>query len=397
MTTRQRGKKTGTKKGESQSFLSGRMNRREFLEKGAKLGMAASALGTGMLFSVPPARAAKSLKGTGEVVVCGWGGAFQDAMRETIFKPFTKETGIKVIDTATPNSAKVKAQVDSGNIEWDIALLSYLSGIILGEKYLEKIDYSYFADSDYNNIPAAVRKPLSCGAYFFSYILAYNKEKFPKGAHPGSWADFVDFDRFPDKRIFPSAVGGHHFHVEAAQMASGVPKGKLYPPDMEKAWAFYDKLKPQCIKWWTQGAEAPQMLANGEVHMAMAYSARIQKLIDEGLPIKIEWNQGELAENSWCAVKGAKNAENAMKFMAFSCRPDIQAALANLYPYGPSNLKAVDYVKPETKPKLNTTPENFEKQVFINWDWYVSKTLDPKGKRSNREYLANKWQAWSLK
>ena len=67
-----------------------------------------------MLFKVPSARAAKSLKGSGEVVVCGWGGGFKMSMRETVFEPFTKETGIKVIDTATPSSAKVMAQVDAG-------------------------------------------------------------------------------------------------------------------------------------------------------------------------------------------------------------------------------------------------------------------------------------------
>jgi putative spermidine/putrescine transport system substrate-binding protein len=389
--------KTIGRKETDRTGINRRMDRREFLEAGAKLGIAATILGAGGIFAVPPARAAKSMKGTGEVIVCGWGGGFQDAMRKTVFEPFTRETGIKVIDTATPSSGKVKAQVDSGNIEWDVALLSYLSGKLLGEKYLEKIDYGYFDEQDLKNIPEGVRKPLSCGAYFFSYIIAYNSKKYPEGKHPKSWADFIDFQQFPGKRVFSRPTGGGHFHVECAQLAMGVPREKLYPPDMEKAWAFYNKLKPNCLKWWSDGAQPIQMLQDGEVDICNAYNGRVQQLIDDGLPFRIEWNQGELAENSWCVLKNAKNAENAMKLIAFSCRPQVQAALAELYPYGPSNLLAVNHVSPKIREKLNTAPGVFEKQVLIDWDWYLEKTIDPSGKLENREYLANQWQEWVMK
>jgi putative spermidine/putrescine transport system substrate-binding protein len=390
-------KKGKDQKGKGRPLFGQNMDRREFLKKGTQLGIAASAVGTGMLFKVPPARAAKSLQGSGEVIVCGWGGEFQDAMRETVFAPFTKETGIKVIDTATPSSAKVMAQVDSGNLEWDAALLSYLSGALLGTKYLETIDYSYFEDTDYKNIPEEVRRPLSCGCYLFSYVIAYNEKKFPPGGHPKTWADFVDFKRFPGKRAFASPLSGGHVHVESSQLGMGVPRDKLFPPDLKKVWAFYDKLKPNMAKWWTQGAEAPQMLSDGEIDVGMAYSARIQVLIDKGAPIKMEWNEGELAENSWCVMKGAKNVTNAMKLLAFASRAQVQAALADKFPNGPANLEAAKYVKPETRPKLNTAPENFKKQIMINWDWYIAKNLDPSGQKQNRQTLMDEWQSWVLK
>src|SRR5215469_1710827 len=55
-----------------------------------------------------------------EVVVCSWGGTYQKALRKAYFDPFEKETGIKVIDASAPEVAKVKAQVDSRNPEWDV-------------------------------------------------------------------------------------------------------------------------------------------------------------------------------------------------------------------------------------------------------------------------------------
>ena len=373
-----------------------RVNRRDFLKTSVKLGMAGSLLGTGLMTSAPPAWAVKSLKGSGEMVICAWGGAFQDAMRETIFEPFTRHTGIKVIDTSIPSPSKIKAQVDSGNLEWDIAVVGKLSGLMLGGNYLEKIDYSYFNEEDYNNIPEAVRAAYSCAAYFFSMVIAYSKKVYPNGNHPKSWADFVNFEKFPGKRTFRTCSGSGYFHVEIGQLGMGVSRDKLFPADVDKAWAWFDKLKPQCIKWWKQGAEAPQMLVDGELPVAAAYSSRIQKLIDEGVPVGYEWNEGEMADDSYAVLKGAKNATNAMKFIAFACRPEIQAAFAEKYPYGPSNLLATELVKPETRKNLNTAPENFKKQFIIDWDWLAAKNLDPKGKLTNREYLANKWQAWIL-
>ena len=54
------------------------------------------------------------------LVVCSWGCVYQKALRKAYYEPFEKETGIRVIDTSAPKFAKVKAQVDSNNIEWDV-------------------------------------------------------------------------------------------------------------------------------------------------------------------------------------------------------------------------------------------------------------------------------------
>ena len=379
-------------------YLDKRMNRREFIKKSAQLGVASFALGaTSTLFKTPPAWAVKSLKGTGEVIFCGWGGSFQDAQREIFFKPFTEETGIKVIDTTMPSTSKVKAMADSGNVEWDTAHLGIISTMLLGEKYLEKIDYSYFKDEDYKNILKDFRLPLICGSYFFPNVIAYNTKKFPKGNQPNSWADFINFERWPGKRMFYTVLSGGWFMVEAAQLGMGVPRVKLFPPDMDKAWAFYNKLKPHCIKWWIAGADPIQALLNGEVDITMAYSARVQKLIDDGQPFGFTWNEGIVGDIGWSVLKGAKNATNGMKLIAFCADPKRQAALADRFPYGPANLEAFKYVKPETRPKLATAPENLEKQIMVNWDWLFAKTLDPTGQKSNREFLTEQFQTWLLK
>ena len=45
-------------------------------------------------------------------------------------------------------------------------------------------------------------------------------------------------------------------------MAAGVPPDKLYPIDIDKAFASYDKIKPSVVKWWETGAVPTQMLTD---------------------------------------------------------------------------------------------------------------------------------------
>ena len=98
----------------------------------------------------------ENLKGTGEVRVQSWGGAFQDAQREAYFMPFQELSGITVIESEGPDPSKIKAMVDTGNVEQDVVQLDR-SSIILLEKqgdYWEEIDYSLF---DVDNIDEAHR------------------------------------------------------------------------------------------------------------------------------------------------------------------------------------------------------------------------------------------------
>lgn len=64
-----------------------------------------------------------------EVVIASTGGAYDKALREAWFDPFTKETGITVKTVAATNAemrAKATAMVKTGNVSWDL----YMQGEI---------------------------------------------------------------------------------------------------------------------------------------------------------------------------------------------------------------------------------------------------------------------------
>ena len=113
-----------------------RVSRREFLKYA----------GTGVILASMP-RLSSAAKN--EIVVCSWGGAYQKALRKVYYDPFEKETGIKVQDTAAPEIAKVKAQVDAKNTEWDV-----IEGgtrwyyVLVNQKLVQPLDLKKIATGD---------------------------------------------------------------------------------------------------------------------------------------------------------------------------------------------------------------------------------------------------------
>src|ERR1700737_5593647 len=84
------------------------------------------------------------LKGSGEVRIATFGGAMQEAQQKAYFEPFEKISGIKVNAFPGTNPTKIKAMVETGNVEWDLAQLSRGSIMNLQKQgdYFEKNHYS---------------------------------------------------------------------------------------------------------------------------------------------------------------------------------------------------------------------------------------------------------------
>ena len=55
-----------------------------------------------------------------QLVVNHSGGSMGSAMRKAFFNGFEKKYGIKVVETSPVDFGKLRAMVDSGNVEWDL-------------------------------------------------------------------------------------------------------------------------------------------------------------------------------------------------------------------------------------------------------------------------------------
>ena len=109
-----------------------------------------------------------------KLVICSWGGAYSQAQSVAYFKAFENETGIKVISVAPPSTSKIKAMVQTGNIEWDIADIDAgMARIALKYDCLEKIDYSGFSDKLKAELLPGTMNDYMCATMHYGMILAY--------------------------------------------------------------------------------------------------------------------------------------------------------------------------------------------------------------------------------
>ncbi len=273
----------------------------------------------------------EKLKGSGELRIAAYGGTAQDAERTAYFTPFGDLSGIKVRDFAGADLNKVKAMVETGNVEWDVVQLSQgsVKNLMKHGDYFEKIDYDLV---DTANIEPGYRTDYSLDMLVWAEVMAYRTDAF-NGAVPVGWADFWDLKKFPGDRALGGA-GPSSPELEFALMAAGVTPNKVYPIDIEKAFASYDKVKSSIVKWWETGAVPVQLLSDKEVVATSVWNGRVAAIQAAGVPAAISWDQGLLKRDCWAVPKGSPNKANAMKFIAFSTMAVPQARLSSLIPYG---------------------------------------------------------------
>ena len=150
----------------------------------------------------------------------------------------------------------------------------------------------------------------------WAQVMAYRTDAL-KGAVPNGWTDFWDTKNSPAIAPDRHRAGGTP-ELEFALMAAGVPPDKLYPLDIDKAFASYDKIKGDVVKWWDTGAVPMQLLTDREVVLTSVWNGRMAAIQAAGVPAAISWHQGLLKRDCWAVPKNAPNKANAMKFIAFS-------------------------------------------------------------------------------
>lgn len=318
------------------------------------------------------------LQGEGEVIVASWGGAVLDAQLVAYIEPFQEMTGISVTVAESPDPSKIKAMVDTDNVEWDVVWLG-LGDILALDGYWEEMDYSLF---DTENITPEFIGPHSIASVLFAEILAWRTDAYD--TEPAGWADFWDVERFPGGRAMPAAA--QLPFLEAAVIADGVPVAEVYPIDIDRAFASFDRIKPHVVKWWESGAQPAQMLTDNEVPMSVAFNGRITPVQEAGAPVAIQWNEGLLARDDMAIIKGARNRENALKFCAFASLPAPQARFSMQIPYGFVNARAAELIPEAWLAQLPTSPEILPNLFLRDEVWWAE----------NRQAVLDRWNEWIL-
>ncbi|MEY9104579.1 hypothetical protein ABH999_000775 [Bradyrhizobium yuanmingense] len=203
-----------------------------------------------------------------------WGGSFTEGVRRYVYEPFTKATGIKVVDVvADLAEPQVKAMHEAGRVDWDIAYVNYPE--MHEAQMFVPIDYSLWDSESLEGAPEHTRFKDALAIESSAMVLAYDQRKFPNGG-PKNWADFWDVKQFPGLRGLFAFTG--KYNIQLALAAAGVAPKDIWPltdDKLDHAFAKLNEIKPHISKWWSAGGEAPQLLANREYAMSSIYDGRV--------------------------------------------------------------------------------------------------------------------------
>lgn len=307
-----------------------------------------------------------------ELVFSSWGGAYQEAIRKAWIQPFTKESGIKVEEDTGPETAKIKAMVDTKSVTWDVVTAGG-GGLMRGVRQglFEKITPE-MVNTDHV-IPGA-RNDYGVASEIFSTLVGFSTKAFPaSGAQPKSFADFWDVAKFPGKRTLPDKP---ETVVEAALLADGVPMADIYKTlsteaGLKRSLDKIRALKPQVAVWWASGAQPVQALGSGEVVMALGWNGRFQAGIESKLPIAVAWDQQIPQVGFFMIPKGAPNKAEAVAFLNYIAKPENNARLSEYVAYGPTSEKALAGIPAARMETLPSTPDRLKNALFLDIEWWA--------------------------
>jgi putative spermidine/putrescine transport system substrate-binding protein len=318
---------------------------------------------------------------SGQLVIASLGGSYQEAQSEAFFKPYAEESGVKVTEANQDGTVgPLKAQVEAGNPQWDVIDLGPIDARqAAADGLLEPLDKTVVSGSGL--FPGAMTDNYVATIYS-SNVIAWNKDKLATG--PQNAAEFWDTEEFPGMRALP---GYSPFStLEQALLADGVPKDKLYPLDVDRAFTRLDQIRDSTT-FYNTNEQGIQLLTSGQVAAASVPNGRVFNAIKDGQPLDYTWRDGVLYIDYWAVPKGAANKEEAMKFIAFASEAEPQARLAEIIPYGGSNEAANDLIPAERQADLPTGGQNLSLQVTPDLDWWSENVAD----------VTERWQAWLLK
>ena len=329
----------------------GGLSRRNFVKL---LGVAGLSLG---LTGGPLVR---NLFAADSIRVDSWGGVTSEAFVKYAFEPFTKATGIKVVDGEFGDMdsylTRVKASYPPGG-EFNIAHLSAV------------FDYARYADLGFasvldetkipnlKNVMEAMITPLrnitkgtlsavpfDLGQTGIAYNTKYiSKEKAEKLGAGLLW----------DKEL-KGKLGSWGGDFRTNMWYAALHTGQS-PNDMKDLQAVWDALKEQqglMKKYWGSGAELMSLMANEEIYATVAWSGRVAALQQQGHPIGYLAPKGTYSWMEYLFVLKGTNMENAQKLLNFMLEPSCAIAVAEGQNYPPS----LDPTKVELTEKISKMP-----------------------------------------
>lgn len=306
-----------------------------------------------------------SLADNGVINVYNW----EDYIDREVLEMFTAETGIKVNYMAFTTNEDMMVQLEASPSSFDVVFPSdYCVERLINLDMLEKINY--------DNIPNAVQINPNLlntdydptNEYSVPYMwgtvgILYNKTMVQEPVT--SWG--ILWDAKYANNVF--MLDSYRDSLGITLKYMGESMNSRDPLALEKAKDLLIEQKKAGIVKAYQVDETKDKMVAGEAALALMWSGDAQYAIDlnEDLAYAVPEEGSNIWIDAMVIPKGAKNKENAEKFIDFLCRPEIAQMNCEEIWYSSPNMGAIELMGDDYK---NNSTMNPAQEVVDNCEFF---------------------------
>lgn len=306
-----------------------------------------------MVFSLAACGGGGEEENTGEVNVYMW----SDYMSQDVVDKFTEETGIKVNFSYMSTSEEAAAKITSGGGEQydlvmpcDADMTSLIEGGYLEEINLDNIpNFENLGDAyKYREFDPENKYAIP---YFMNYVyVIYNKDTCP--VEITSYEDLLD----PQLKGQIASVTGPRNLFPIALVSLGYDPNSTNDKEIEEAYEWLQDYVPNVAGFDSDSAE--KLLINGAVSVGFVFDGQATRAFDamDNLEVADLSDPIQLGVDEFVIPKGAKNKENAEKFLNFLLDAENMA----------ENLQDDNFYSCPNEAAVELMPDSYKKHPAIN-------------------------------
>ena len=297
----------------------------------------------------------------------GYGGAGQDQQIAAWQKPYTAaHPNVTFVNTSPPDVAQVKAQVLSGNIQWDVTVTAAYAA---QENCGTLFEHLNFKGLDKKDLLPGTVGDCYMGNFVNSTPFAYRTDAFPDPSKaPKTIEDFFNTKKFPGKRgVLTNLQNGI---LEYGLLGDGVSPKKLYPLDVDRSLAKWDTIRKDTLFAPNVGV-LQQAVASNQVDMFLLSDSRLVPLMESGMNLTIVWDKTVTSLNAFAVPLGDKHVAAVEKFLKFVVQPAQVAAISSSEGVAPVNRAAKPDLSPSAaKVQVYNKKVNTGQTINQSISWY---------------------------
>ncbi|HEV7253893.1 MAG TPA: PotD/PotF family extracellular solute-binding protein [Mesorhizobium sp.] len=306
-----------------------------------------------------------------------YGGIFQDGQVAAL-QDFVEKSGVTLLQDGPTEIAKLQAQVESGNVTWDVVDTADFPPYVHCGTLFQKLDLTKI---DVSNIPEGQVGECSVPAMNYGVVLMYKNETYGDNP-PKSWKDFFDTENFPGVRAIDGSGDPTGGLLEQALITAGGSVENMTVDDIDKALDVVRQLGPDTIYWKT-GAESQQLAESGEADMIMMWTGRAMTAVKNGAQYTPVWQDWLVVMDQLTIPVGAKDPDASHALINAYLGKRSQEILAEQTSYTPIHKDAQPQVEPVVAAFMTNTPERQAQGYQQNIKFWVD----------NFQAASEKWQA----